>query len=122
MPKEGRNSYPLVACTRWYIDHFRGKAKDVSNQISREKRRLLKAQASLRELELKTKITELIPADQAKQKWAQHITAAKTKLLGIKARCAPFVREVLDDDHAAHKLLDMIEGQVLEALNELAGK
>lgn len=75
--------------------------------------------AALAKLKYEKEKGLLIPADQARDVWVKHISAAKVKLLGIKARCAPFVLEILDSDNA-HRLLEMIHAEVVEALTELA--
>lgn len=72
-------------------------------------------QAKLAKLEYEQKVGKLIDADEVKVAWFKHITAAKTKILGVpaacKSRCSDLPLEVVAT----------IEQVCREALEDLAG-
>lgn len=72
-------------------------------------------QAKLAKLEYEQKVGKLIDADEVKVAWFKHITAAKTRILGIpaacKSRCSDLPLEVVAT----------IETVCREALEDLAG-
>lgn len=70
--------------------------------------------ARLAKLEYEREIGKVIPADEAKTRWFKHVTAAKTRILGIPAACK---QRVADLPLAA---VAAIEAVCREALEDLA--
>jgi len=76
--------------------------------------------ASLKKLEFEEKSSVLVPADEVKQIWSQHIQSAKTRLLGMKSKIAPIIQEVIEDIEARETVLSSVDACVYEALEELS--
>lgn len=70
--------------------------------------------ARLAKLEYEREVGKVISADEAKAKWFKHVTAAKTRILGIPAACK---QRVADLPLAA---VAAIEAVCREALEDLA--
>ena len=70
--------------------------------------------ARLAKLEYERETGKVIPADEAKARWYKHITAAKTRILGIPAACKQRVADLPLSAVAA------IEAVCREALEDLA--
>lgn len=70
-------------------------------------------QAKLAKLEYEERTGKLIDADQAKVAWFKHITAAKTRILGIPAACKS---RYADLPLAAVAIIDQVCREALEDL------
>jgi len=76
--------------------------------------------AALKKLDLETKQGLLVPADEIAEAWERIIVAAKTKILGIKSKCAPLIIELVTDPEDREAILKIIDSSAREALNDLA--
>lgn len=72
-------------------------------------------QANLLELDRKQKEALLLPADQVEKVWANSVTIARTKLLGVPTRLRQRI------PHLAIEEIAIAEELIREALEELAG-
>jgi len=76
--------------------------------------------AYIKELEYKVKVKELIPAVEAERIMAHIVMTARGKILGIKAKLAPLLKEFIDDPANFGALLESIEEAVREILQDMA--
>lgn len=114
------NLFNLGEVAKWKTDnHITGEpgrpAADTSPYIEAAKLRKENALASKYELQVARERGELVPLIDVKQQWAQKVTTAKSKLLGLPAAIAPRL-EGLD----AAAIQSELEKGVTEILNELA--
>lgn len=75
--------------------------------------------AALKRLDYEQKTGQLIPADQVEEVWTKQILAARTKILAIKSKLAPVLKDCVDptlfDNTLAH--IDRLIAEVLEDLS-----
>lgn len=116
MPRAGRNRYHLPNCVQWYTEHLKEKSQNPDHETKRQRSRLLKARADKAVLEVKQAEQALIDMADVKTIWANHIVAAKTKLLGMPSKLAPILAEITDP--AA--IQEEVKRLVFEILTELA--
>ena len=76
--------------------------------------------AYLKELEYKTKTKELISAEEAEKMMVHVVTTARGKILGIKAKLAPLLKEFVEDPENFGMLLESIEESIREILQDMA--
>ena len=79
--------------------------------------RLKKAQAEKAEIEVEVLRGSLLPADEVERAWADHIVAARAKLLGMSSKLAQQLSSMFGGD--VGEIEDRIEDEVEEALGEL---
>jgi hypothetical protein len=84
--------------------------------VSQEKARLDRPRAEKVQLDLEVARGELISRDEALSTWAQHITEARARLLGLPAKCAPLVAGVAD----RREVKAILDSHVREALTAIA--
>lgn len=116
MPKAGQNRYNLIDCIRWYAGFLKDKGHAPDAETKRQRARLLKARADKAILEVKEKEAGLIDMEEVKAVWANHIVAAKTKLLSMPSKLAPVLSEIEDPA----EIQEEIKRLVYEVLNELS--
>ena len=91
VPKLGRGRFNAGEATRAYVDHLRGIAAgrrgDGDIDLVQERALLARAQRERLEREAAVAARELLPAADVRDAWVKHITAAKTRILGIPAAC-----------------------------------
>jgi len=76
--------------------------------------------AALRKLKYEKEMGTLVEAERVKQKWIKQIVAVKTKILGIKSKCAPSINEMINDSDNKKRLLAIIDTCAREALEDIA--
>ena len=118
MPKSGRNSYPLIACIQWYIGYFKDKARDVSNQMAREKRRLLKVKADRGEYEFGELKKELVRRADVEQACFDAGRIARDAIMNVPERVAAIIAAKTDPEDI-NELLSKELRQALEGLNDI---
>jgi phage terminase Nu1 subunit (DNA packaging protein) len=99
MPKLERGRYDLYACAKWYIRYLQnamerratetGDDSSKSLNLNEEKKRLIRAQADIAEVELKKKIGELIPANLVDDKFMTFAGVVHDRFLSLPPRIAP---------------------------------
>jgi phage terminase Nu1 subunit (DNA packaging protein) len=91
---------------------------------ARERARLMRAKASMAELELARLRRELLPADEVEAGWAQAIGRSRALLLGIppgvSGEIVMLVRGEPDDDLADRLVRERLTRDIDAALSELA--
>ena len=91
---------------------------------ARERSRLMRAKASMAELELARLRRELLPADEVEAGWAQAIGRSRALLLGIPpgvaAEIVVAVRSEPDDELAERLVRERLTRDIDAALSELA--
>lgn len=75
--------------------------------------------AALKKLEYEERTGKLVPAQEVKAAWIRHIAAAKVKLLGIRAKITPIVRDLVNDREVSDIILEVIENEINDTLVEL---
>lgn len=95
-----------------------GKGKDQSWNEARRQHEWYKT--ALKKLELEEKKGELIPAAEVGEAWEKMVVAAKTKILGIKSKCAPIIIDLVEDIEDRETILKIIDSAAREALTDLA--
>lgn len=113
--KDDRGSYYYL---RDVFDHINSRSQ-AAGQLDPEQEQAKLAEARRHKLELETRVLrgELIYLDQAAKMWADHITNCKTRLRAIPHKTAH--RVMAATEHADG--LRLLQNEIEEALNELAG-
>lgn len=96
MPKAARNAYRLPDCVQWYADFLRTKAADTDGELKAERVRYLKAKAESAAIDVDLKKASVVPIEDVKRIWGDHIAAAKTKLLSLPSTFAATLATVTD--------------------------
>ncbi len=104
---------PLKHSIRFYIEQIQN---GELNQLEIEKIRLTAAQADDKELDVKQKRGELIPAEIVEIAWQGQKANMKAKLLNIPTKLAPLIVGV----HAIEVIKEKTQELIYEALEELA--
>jgi phage terminase Nu1 subunit (DNA packaging protein) len=120
--KKGRSPVDLDVCRIEYINHLRKSANHFkksgnSGDIVEESTRLKKFQADKAELEVNQLEGKLIPAELIKDTWSSEIANAKAKFMNIPDNLAHRIAAANDYNERR----DMIQKEIYEALEELAG-
>lgn len=125
LPREERGKYDLGKCMLWYIRYLQTalEKKGVAGltdgegaaQIKVERARLLKADASLREIELATKRGQVIEIEFAGKLWDDATIRARARLLGSINKNAPQLVGIKNVAQA----MDLLTSIAHEALAEL---
>ncbi len=116
IPKTERGKYELVGAVRGYVTYLQDRAlgQEVkTTDIQAQRLRLIKAQADEKELELQTKRSELIPANEVREYWGRLVVAAKTSFLALPDRIKQML--TLNDEER-----DLIDTEIREALTKLS--
>lgn len=91
VPQLARGKFNLQAATRAYVAHLRetagGRRGNGDLDIVQERAALAAAQRLKLEREAAKDEGRLLDASQVRDAWIKHITAAKTRILGIPAAC-----------------------------------
>jgi len=91
-------------------------SKSDNSKVASQRARLIKAQASLKELELSIKNGQMAPISGMVRVWESRIGGCRSKILGLPTRLAPLV--VGCSNIAEVKTL--LERHIHECLDELA--
>lgn len=118
MPRVGRGEYDLVACVHWYIDHLKAQAARARSGNESEadaRRRLISANADIREAERARMHGELVPLESAVEVIERAVHAFKTRMLALPTKAAGRVlgRTSLGE------IKGILEDDVYQALSEL---
>ena len=132
MPKLERGRYDLWLCARWYIRYLQ-KAMErraietgedstsESLNLTQEKKRLIRAQADIAEMELRKKTGELIPAHLVDDQFVTFAGVVHDRFLSLPPRIAPRLegesREVI-----RVKLHEAVRDTLNGLSNDLQGK
>ena len=76
--------------------------------------------AYIKEIEYKTKMKELIPADEAEKIMTHIVMTARGRILGIKAKLAPLLKEFVGDPVNFGYLLESIDENIRDILQDMA--
>lgn len=76
--------------------------------------------AALRKLEYKTKSRDLLPADEVRKVLADIVLSARSKILAIKGKLAPLLKEFIDDPENFGIAMDNVETAIRDILTEMA--
>ncbi len=96
LPREDRGKYDLANCMIWYIRYLQKKLESKSlgsedggrSSFLAEKRRLVKADAELREIELAEKRKQLVAIGDVEKSWTDLVLEVKARVLAIAPRIA----------------------------------
>ena len=105
LPHASRGKYDPVGCVHAYIDYLKmmiSGGGDIS--ITDERKRLIKNQADMAELELQKAHGELIETRRAKDIWGDVANAIKQKLIAQPSRLAPLFVGIQNTALAKDKL------------------
>ncbi len=119
IPKPDKGKYDLVGCVRGYIQYLQERAlgkEALPVDAHQERTRLLKAQADKAELEVKTLMNTLIPAEEVEVTWSGLITRFRSRMLSIPTRAAHSLLPLKSFHEIEQMLKEMIHG----ALDELS--
>jgi uncharacterized protein YecT (DUF1311 family) len=75
--------------------------------------------AALKKLDYEERTGKLIPAQEIKRAWIQHISSAKVKILGVPAKLTPIIRDLVADIDSSSAIISAIENEINDLLNEL---
>lgn len=119
--RHGRGRFIADEARADYLRHLRetaagraAAAGDGGLDLVAERARLAKAQADRQELELAVRRGQLVDAQDVRQRFAQLVTAAKTKLLGLPSAAKGRIPTLTVRD------VDALDDLVRQALEELA--
>lgn len=119
--KQARGEYDLDQCLKAYISRLREMAASrVGNgdlNLTDERARLAKEQADAKEMENAITRGDLVYIEDVAKRVEQSLAKVRTRLLAIPTKVAPEAAAA-DDPKEVQTL---IERQIVEALNELAG-
>lgn len=87
-----------------------------NSKVAVQRGRLLKAQASLKELELSIKNGQMVPVSGVVTVWEARIGACRSRLLGLPGRIAP---QVVGCSNIA-EVKALLERTICECLDELS--
>jgi phage terminase Nu1 subunit (DNA packaging protein) len=135
MPKAKHGLYHLDACVKWRIAWLESQMAEKSKQaeelsLDKEQTRKCKAEADLKEMDLRERKGELIPIAVYRELMASKITTARQNLLNLPARIAhelvglelPVLKAKLRGGvHAALTALAVPEGEDDEQHADAAG-
>ena len=124
MPQIARGKYDGVRCMYWYLGRLRRSVKrrgtenedGSDSSISDERKRLLRAQADIAEIELAKANGDLLSIADWEAAASDLVAGAKARLMAIPARLAP--RVVGEQNQVVVQLA--IEKAIHEALEELS--
>lgn len=116
MPKAGRNAFRLPDCVQWYAAHLRDSGQASQAEFQKQRNRLLKAKADRARSIAARDAEVLVPAEDVKAVWSNHIVAAKTKLLGMPTKLAPVLTDISDPAEIQQE----VKRLVYEVLEDLA--
>lgn len=96
MPKAGPNKFDGIRCMYWYLGRMRRAVKErksenadgTSSGIEAERKRLLRAQSDLAELEYRRELGELIPIEIVESEWLTVAQNVKQRFLALPTRLA----------------------------------
>jgi len=130
LPVKGRGRFDVIEASAWYVRYLQralekrspnpaaypaGSDAATAVQMAREKLRVTRAEADLRELELARKRGELVAVEDAAAIWEKAVEKMRARLLssiaGAAVKCVN-----LETRAAAHKVLVDV---VHDALNEV---
>ena len=119
--KKDRGEYDLEECLRAYISRLREIAASRIGtgdlNLTDERARLAKEQADSKEMENAITRGQLVYIEDVAKRFAQSLSKVTTRLMAIPTKVAP--EAAAADD--AKEVQALIERQIIEALNELAG-
>ena len=119
--KQARGEYDLNQCLKAYISRLRemaaSRAGNGDLNLTDERARLAKEQADAKEMENAIARGELVYIEDVAKRVEQSLAKVRTRLLAIPTKVAPEAAAA-DDPKEVQTL---IERQIVEALNELAG-
>ncbi len=75
----------------------------------------------LKEIEYLKKKKELLPVDEVKEAWIKHVLSARTKILSIKSKLAPVLKDAVEPENF-EMLLTRIDTLVVEVLEDLSAE
>lgn len=124
MPQISRGKYDGVRCMYWYLGKLRRSVRHKATEnddgsdssITDERKRLLRAQADLAEIELAKANGDLMAVADWEAAASDLVASAKARLMAIPARLAP--RVVGEQNQVVVQLA--IEKAIREALEELS--
>lgn len=89
MPKDGQGKYPLGKCVKWYVNYLHEQKKSGSDAETDAKVRKLEAQASLQEITLAERQSEVILVPDVLELLGTHLTSLRSQLLSLPRKLAP---------------------------------
>ena len=117
MEKLGRGRFNLVSSVQRFIAYQVNNLKEKQSIGTKldEETRLLKLRGDLAQIDLEKKRGELIPANVVGIVWAQVITAARTKLLGLPSSVKT---KRPDIDMEVFTIIEKLIREILKDMNE----
>jgi phage terminase Nu1 subunit (DNA packaging protein) len=115
IPRPRRGEYDLARSIRQYCEYLRASATQGSEELGRERVRLLRSRADIAEIERKKLELELIPVADAEMLWSAIIVTVRTRMLALPHRVSAVVPPELQ-----REVFALAEREVHEALTEFA--
>ncbi|SCY44916.1 hypothetical protein [Desulfoluna spongiiphila] len=75
--------------------------------------------AALKKLDYEKRERELLPADEVRKIWSESITAARSKILSLKGKIGPLLKEFIGDSKNFNTLMSEVEQIEFEVLKDL---
>ncbi len=120
MPRNGRNKYPLVADVQWIIKYWRDRAGSLDNKSKQARHKKIKLQTELLEIEKAKQLSELISSKESERMMTHIVVTARGKILGIKAKLAPLLKEFVESSTNFGTLLEQLEETIRDILQDIA--
>lgn len=90
--------------------------------VSRSEADKIKANydAALKKIEYQERSGEVVPVEDARKAFADLILTARGKILGIKGKLGPLIREFVEDPDNFGTCMDVVETEIREILTEMS--
>jgi phage terminase Nu1 subunit (DNA packaging protein) len=119
MPRHSRGEYDLVACVHWYIAFLEKRIEDAQKGTEDEataRRRLISANARLRELQLAKARGEMVDSDSVMSLIDEMVTVTKAKLLTVPSKVAVQILAC----RTPGEVRDFLDKEIRDTLEELS--
>lgn len=124
LPREGRGRYNIGECMAWFIRYLQRKLEEkaVPNEdgeyigVTRERARLLSAEAALKEIELARERGQLVAIRDVEHEFIELVQTTKARIMAVGPRLAAEITGNDTRDEVQRK----IEASLREALIALA--
>jgi phage terminase Nu1 subunit (DNA packaging protein) len=120
LPKPVSGKYDLVQCIKSYEQYIKNNQTSdnpASNDINRQRVRLLRAQAEKAELELEVLKEKYLEASEVEFTWSNMVIAFRSRMLAIPSK---LVRPLAAAGSDFAKIEKILEDEIYDALTELS--
>ena len=121
LPTVGRGQYEIGPCMAWYIRYLQAALEKRGPNINpdtpdllAEKTRLAREQGDKLAIENAISRSELVYVDDVVNKWADHISSAKAKLLAMPTKLAPQLVNQSNANVIAGRIREEVDNTLIE--------